>query len=217
MTILITFLVACGDANKSKKSIYINELLSANANTNYDPDFKEFSDWIELYNDTNETIDIGGYYLSDDEENLTKWQIPQDASIAPYGYIMIWADDRDTNLKALHTNFKLSQKGETLTLTNQDKEIIDQLTYGKQESDITCMKEKNNIVHMSPTPNAKNTQIHTQLIRNSPPSFSLESGFYEGSQIIELYQENQASIYYTTDGSTPYDFFNTLYIPYHDR
>ncbi|MEE9444283.1 MAG: hypothetical protein V3V19_01320, partial [Cocleimonas sp.] len=50
----------------SQEAIRINEVLAANTHTNMDTDFYAFSDWIELTNVSNKTLDIGGYYLSDD-------------------------------------------------------------------------------------------------------------------------------------------------------
>jgi hypothetical protein len=181
--------------------IIINEVLSANANTNYDPDFKEFSDWIELYNDSNETIDISGYYLSDKEDNPTKWQIPADTSIEAHSYLLIWADGEDTKQKALHSNFKLSQEGESVTLYDRDETLIDSIEYEAQESDISCSKSDTQIIYMTPSPNAKNNPVHQLLLRSSKPSFLLKSGFYAGGQLVEL--EAKGDIYYTLDGSHP--------------
>jgi hypothetical protein len=187
--------------HSSNSPIIINEILSANANTNYDPDFKEFSDWIELYNDSNETIDISRYYLSDKEDNPTKWQIPANTSIQPYSYLLIWADGEDTKQQALHSNFKLSQKGESISLYDRDKILIDSIEYGAQEGDISCAKSDSKIIYMKPSPNAKNNPAHQQLIHSEKPTFLLKSGFYEGSQLVEL--EAEGDIYYTLDGSHP--------------
>lgn len=30
--------------------IFINEFLASNISTNYDPDFQQYADWIEIYN-----------------------------------------------------------------------------------------------------------------------------------------------------------------------
>ncbi len=44
------------------------------------------ADWIELYNTTNRPINIGSWFLSDDQGNLTKYQIKEGTSIPAYGY-----------------------------------------------------------------------------------------------------------------------------------
>ena len=41
-------------------------------------------DWVELYNTTNQPIDLAGWYLSDDATDLKKYQFPANAnSIIP--------------------------------------------------------------------------------------------------------------------------------------
>ena len=47
--------------------IFINEFLASNLSSNPDMvDFDDFSDWIELYNDENTDVNIGGFYITDD-------------------------------------------------------------------------------------------------------------------------------------------------------
>ncbi len=95
-------------------------------------------DWIELYNTTDRVIDLTGMYLSDDEEELAKWQIP-DASIAPGEFLLIFASGLDTTDSAgyLHSSFGLSRTdNEPVILIDSDGEtIIHQLT-SQQVSDI---------------------------------------------------------------------------------
>jgi hypothetical protein len=183
--------------------IVINEILTANATTNYDPDFKQFSDWIELYNHESHSIDIGGFYLSDDTANPTKYKIPSGTTIASHDYLLIWADEENTKSNAIHTNFKLSQKGETLTLADKSGNVIDILEFPEQDGDISCAKVNDTIVYMEPTPKSANSQTYDELKRSKKPKFSLDSGFYSGTQSIELTQKNDGLIYYTLDGSIP--------------
>ncbi len=187
----------------SGSGITINEVLAANASINLDPDFKQFSDWIELYNNEDHAIDIGGYYLSNDLENSKKWKIPSNTKIYAHQYLLIWSDEKNNNSTDLHTNFKLSQKGESLTLANTSGTIIDYIEFPKQKGNISCAKKDGSIVYMTPTPNAINSQVHEELKLSKKPKFSIDSGFYNDTQTIELTQENSGLIYYTIDGSIP--------------
>ena len=52
----------------------INEYSAANF-TNYTDNYGDFEDWFELYNTDNSSQNLGGYYLSDKSNNLTKYKI----------------------------------------------------------------------------------------------------------------------------------------------
>ncbi len=47
-------------------SLYINEILASNNSTNYDNPFYNFSDWIEIYNDGDSSVNLEGYTITDD-------------------------------------------------------------------------------------------------------------------------------------------------------
>ena len=42
----------------------------------------DYDDWIELYNSSSETVDLGGMYLTDDLEDKTAWQFLAGTQIA---------------------------------------------------------------------------------------------------------------------------------------
>lgn len=70
--------------------VYINEFMASNASTINDI-AGEFEDWIELHNGLSSSIDIGGFYLSDNPNNLTKYQIPANTIINGGGFVLFWA------------------------------------------------------------------------------------------------------------------------------
>ena len=113
--------------------VVINELLASNDITAADQD-GEYDDWIELHNLSNQSIDLSGYFLSDNFTNLTKWEIPQGTSIGANDYLIIWADE-DGSQDGLHANFKLDKDGEELFLSNPSEELIDQVVFGAQQTD----------------------------------------------------------------------------------
>jgi hypothetical protein len=138
--------------------LVINEFLASNDTTVADP-HGEFDDWVELYNNSDETISLNGYYLSDDLEDLTKWTFP-DTFIVANGYLIIWADDDEGQI-GLHANFKLSASGESIVLTDPDLEIIDEYTFGEQTTDISMGRYPNgtgDFIEMTPTFAAENVE-----------------------------------------------------------
>ena len=117
-----------------KPSIAINEILASNKNSNRDPQ-GEVEDWIELLNYGDTDVDLSGMYLSDDPEDLFKWQIPSGTVLEAGGYLVIWADE-DGGETGLHANFKLSQKGESVTLVHRNV-LVDKVEFGIQKSDVS--------------------------------------------------------------------------------
>jgi hypothetical protein len=107
--------------------VVINELMPVNSGTVAD-NYGEFDDWIELFNKSAATVDLSGYYLSDNHKKPSKWQIPQGTVIIGKGYLIIWADGDSTQF-GLHTNFKLSSSGEEAVLAKPDLTIIDKVTF----------------------------------------------------------------------------------------
>lgn len=96
--------------------IQITELMPANKSCLLDAD-GDFSDWIELCNVSGETCDLEGFYLSDDSDELLKWQFPS-VSLAPGERVVVFCSDKDRRDGELHANFSISSVGETLYLTS---------------------------------------------------------------------------------------------------
>ncbi len=96
-------------------------------------------DWIELYNNGAETVDLGGSTLSDDVLNPRKFVFPTNTLIAARGYLTVWCDN-NTNAPGLHTGFGLNDEGQTVALFAPDAgglAVRDFVTYGLQVADLT--------------------------------------------------------------------------------
>ncbi|MBL7872604.1 MAG: lamin tail domain-containing protein [Cyclobacteriaceae bacterium] len=100
----------------------------------------EYDDWIEIYNKGNVAVNIGGMYLSDSKSDPFKAKIPTDnpalTTIAPGGYLLLWADNTPSQ-GPLHLNFGLSNAGEDVGLFYLDGRTIDAYTYGAQSENIS--------------------------------------------------------------------------------
>lgn len=136
------FLLICTTAFRSNAQVVISEFMANNDKTLIDGDGK-FSDWIELYNPGSESVDLTGWFLSDNPTTLTKWTFPA-ASIAPGEFLVVFASGQDTagytdSLGYLHTSFKLSTDGESVLLTQPDGLTIEHsfTDYPVQDDDIS--------------------------------------------------------------------------------
>jgi len=139
-------------------NVVINELMPKNYDTAEDEEGKN-ADWIELYNNSGLTVDLSGYFLSDDFTNPNKWTFPTGTTIAANGYLIIWCDE-DTMDAGLHTNFKLSSGGEILTLSNALGFAVNQVTFPELETATTYGRYANGtgeFIRMVPTYNAANS------------------------------------------------------------
>lgn len=98
----------------------INEFLASNDGIIQDED-GDFSDFVELYNQGDQLANLAGWYLTDDADDLTKWEFPS-VDFAADGYLVVFASDKDRSVAGseLHTNFRLSSEGEYLALVQPD-------------------------------------------------------------------------------------------------
>ncbi|MBN2270644.1 MAG: chitobiase/beta-hexosaminidase C-terminal domain-containing protein, partial [Sedimentisphaerales bacterium] len=111
--------------------LVISEFLTNNNSPNPpDPDQGELvdedgyhSDWIEIYNPTDIIIDLSGWYLTDNDSNLVKWQFPAGVELDGGDFLVVFASNKNRRDPAgpyLHTNFKLSSNPSYLALVSSD-------------------------------------------------------------------------------------------------
>ncbi|MCA9171075.1 MAG: lamin tail domain-containing protein, partial [Planctomycetales bacterium] len=100
--------------------VVISEFMASNDTGIRDEDY-ERSDWIEVYNRGDETADLTGWFLTDDADDLDKWQFPVTALI-PRQRLVVFASGKNRAVSGdeLHTNFRLGVGGEYLALVESD-------------------------------------------------------------------------------------------------
>lgn len=180
--------------------LIISEFMADNATTLSDED-GDYSDWIEIQNLSDEEIDLGGWYLSDDADNLIKWIFPQQ-TIAAREYLVVFASGKDRRLNELHTNFRLSGVGEQLFLTKPDgKTVASSLGEGfpPQHQDVSFAFINNSWLFADPTPGSLN-ETGNYL---NPPAFSVHHGLFDQPFSLEITNRTNDHIIYTLDGSQP--------------
>lgn len=196
--------------------IVINEFQASNASTILDfYVVGDHSDWIEIYNAGISAIELDGWYITDNKNDTTKWQIPEDTRIEGHGYYFIWADGSDLEIPPFydhlfdHANFKLSKSGEEIALYDKNKNLIDFIEYSYLETDVSYGRisdGSDTLVYFGePTPNAPNSNSGTlNQVFTSSPEFSQKGGLYNSQISISLSTTSpDQKIYYTTDGTFP--------------
>ncbi|MBL0737531.1 CotH kinase family protein [Flavobacterium sp. GN10] len=186
----------------------INEVMISNT-MNYDPTVYNFSDWIELYNPSNSTINFRNYYFSDDVNQPAKWQIKTSrATISKLGFFLIYFDEADN---AFNANFRLEPKGGTIFMFDANKNLVDKITYpalnnGNVSYARTVDGGNDWSLMTYPTPKNANAKGIPASKQAEQIVFSEPGGFINGTKQITLSTKTPgAVIYYTLNGDEPFD------------
>ena len=129
-------------AEQTASAVVINEVMPSNSTTASDEN-GNFSDWIELYNNSDQAVDLSGWFLTDEDTNLERWPLPAGTLIPAKGTLVIWADDEAA--AGLHANFKLSASGETLYLVTPQKAFADMVIFTDAQSDFSYARTPNGV------------------------------------------------------------------------
>lgn len=174
---------------------------------------EEAVDWLECFNRSDAPVSLAGWRLSDDSEDLGKWEFPE-LTLAPGAYFLVYASGKDRREASgsLHTNFRLGGSGEFLALSRPDGAVVhafapqfprqrEGFSYGiSSEGDYRYFSE--------PAPGEANDDPGRCFVAD--PSFSVAHGFFKKPVQVEIACETPgATIRYTTDGNEP--FVGTLF------
>jgi hypothetical protein len=196
----------------SGAQVVINEYSCSNL-SGFDDNYGKFEDWVELYNNSGETVDISGFGLSDNIENPFRWTFPEGTTINAYDFLRVWTSGRNETSSAshMHTNFKLTQ-----TKDEQEYVVLSDLAGGNTDIiplEITQKEHSRGrttdgadewVIFTNPTCGYSNDGSTPYQRYAEKPVSSVDAGFYEDGQLISLSTaEPNAQIHYTTDGSKP--------------
>lgn len=182
--------------------LMISELMSAN-NSYIKGPYATTCDWIELYNTSNETIDLANYALTDDFGMLYRYPLPQQ-ELEPGAYIVILLSDDPTNLASGYhvLPFNLSSKGERIYLS-RDGQVVDYVFLPPMEQDMSYGRPDGEIsftILEKPTPKKANSGEAKQ---SADPIVNLPQGSYDDVDSLEIILTGSGNIYYTTDCTEP--------------
>ncbi len=180
-------------------------------------------DWVELYNNGSETVDLSGWYFSDSAKKPLKWSFPAGTKLKKGKYLTIWCTGEDGVApgagSVFYTDFAISSSGEKLVLSDASGAEVTRLelpaqygcvSYGLPLGGGACGYLEN------PTRGAKNDKT-AFTARTAAPRLYAEGredaegaqamngigGFFSGSVNVRAEGPGGATIRYTTDGATP--------------
>lgn len=199
------FVVCCVVFSYSQESgLRINEFQASNTGTIVDDDGL-YSDWIELYNASSNSINLAGWSLTDNIALPKKWIFPS-VSLNAGGYLLVFASGNDRRIpgKPLHVGFKIGSSGEFMGLYSPEGQPISVFNpFPLQETDQSYGYLNDAwLAFRSPSPGSANTD--TSILRFPAPVISRERGIYtQPFEVTISCALPNAAIYYTTDGRVP--------------
>jgi len=168
--------------------------------------FERYEDWIKIQNTSDGDVLLNGWHLSDKEDKPFKFELPLDVTLAPQEKLIVFCSGRDLMQEGeIHTNFKLSQTTgkDRIVLTNPQGEIV-----FNRETEITLLGHSRILynqvwqIHTEPTEFMSVDQSNVFSQYTEKPTISLEAGFYDGPQSIEIENNHpNSTLHYTLDGS----------------
>ena len=186
-------------------ALLINEIMASNVGTAISPAYN-YDSWIELYNPTEQSINLSGMYLSDDENNLTRWKMPSGVGSVPAkGFKVIWLGSND--LKTTQAPFKLDCDGGTIYLSDQDGSLVVKQQYPEAMSRTAWARKSVDGEEWGwtadATPGESNATAVFASERLDVPVVSEGSKLFTSSLSVKVNIPEGATLMYTTDGSVP--------------
>jgi len=186
--------------------LLINEYCASNRNFN--DGFGRNEDWIELYNaSATDYVNLTGYYLSNNINNPTKWQI-QGGVVPPNSRVLVFCSNRNiASGTVLHANFDLTQTdGDEVVLSDPSGTVLESHAMFITQTNHSYGRTSNGAstwgIFTTPTPGTSNTNSSSAY--TTKPLFGQNPGRYPGPITVSITTVGQnEQIRYTTNGSTP--------------
>lgn len=189
------------ESRTHNKDLIITEVM--NQNNKYMPqNGGEYYDWIELYNNSSETINLSDYSITNDDSYKQKYVLP-DVKLKPNSYYNLIAsgNSKYSNSNYKHVNFKISDS-ESIYIYKNDK-LIDSMFIAQIPNQYSYGKGKSSGLYYFSNPTPKSVNENGILEISYAPSFSIKPGVYDNDESLTLKLDGFGTIYYTLDGSEP--------------
>ena len=199
----------------NQTGVYISEVMASASQIRAFLD-RSPGDYVEIYNSSEQIVNLSGWGLSDNINWPHKWSFPQGAVIAPGEYKVILLDGytgENTNGSRLRASFGIKRGGgEMMTLSDAAGRVLDRLYLPEIPTDISygrTLGVNGFFYYNAPTPGAPNGSGFQGFSQR--PVIELASGLYYGEVSVSMSAEKGAQIRYTTDGSIPTLENSTIY------
>ncbi|MBQ5511561.1 MAG: lamin tail domain-containing protein, partial [Prevotella sp.] len=160
-----------------------------------------FDGWIELYNPSDHYVQLSGMFLSDDENNLTRWCMPTNIGVVPArGYKVIWFGSN--NIMNNQAPFNLDCDGGTIYLSDKDGQILVSQDYPTALSRTSFARKTDGGdewgLTADATPEATNATAFFAENRLDPPEVVQDSKIFNGMMTVNVNIPQGTTLVYTT-------------------
>ena len=166
-------------------------------------------DWVELWNNGRETVNLSGWYLSDSKKNPLKWSFPDGTKLKAGKYLTVFCTGEEGHDPGkgdtFYTGYSVSASGETLILSDAEGTEAQRVNLPQQYGCISWGRPSGGGEYgffENPTRGKKN-DAQAYESRTERPALSAAGGFYSGSVTVQASGPEGAVLRYTTDGETP--------------
>ena len=197
----------------TKESLVINEIMVANIDMFIDPSWN-YGGWVELYNPTDQSANIGRYWVSDDPDNLMKAMLPgKIGSVPAHGFFTLWFDHADTQKdvgeKWLNTqvNMALNPDGGTIYISDDLGNLLVSQDYPAAIKRASYARKSDGSEEWGwtadPTPSATNRTSRFAAELMTDPEVDQPGRLFTNPFEVQVTIPMGATLKYTTDGTTP--------------
>lgn len=179
-------------------NLFINEALLWNLSGIVD-EAGEPEPWLEIYNFGNESIDLGGMWLSDDPADRMKWALPLGETLEAESHLLVWLDGEPAE-GPLHSGFRVGTETEELILSQTDGAAVDRFgldTISLPDLAAARVEDAAHRVHLAAksTPGARNDSTPVVEVR-----IDVDPEYFLGDQVtFRVSVENRRSFPRTID------------------
>lgn len=187
------------------QTVFINEISICNISHTLDPNY-DYNGWIELYNASDNDIDLSKLYYSDEIGKTTKYTLSETRILLARSHAIIWLNDEVSNIEGLFLD--TDPDGGYLSIADENGVVLDAITYPLQYTNVSWGRESdggNSFGYfIQSTHGHSNNGSITASNVVAEPTFSLKGGFYPAPVSVTITcKTEEAKIYYTLDGSYP--------------
>ncbi len=193
-------------ASAATAGLCISEVLASNTRTLRGP-YGTCCDWVELVNVSDAPIDLSGWYLSDDPDELRQGALPAQ-TIAPGEYFVVFLSRTTENLLSGYPvlPFGLSSEGDRLYLTHEDGGtlvVADSVVTPGLPSDVSYGRPQGQEGFSALTEPSPGSANSASAALSETPSALTAQGVYNDVDGLDVRLSGPGEIHYTLDCSEP--------------